>query len=88
MEKELLFTPNGIKLTNNKGMSIKISDRNGISIKSNKNISIIAKENLTISSEDSALTIVGSESVDITQAKAGLYLEQDVTFTGGKFRIQ
>ena len=86
--KELLFMPDSIKLTNNKGMSIKISDRNGISIKSNKNISITAKENLTISSEDSALTIVGSESVDITQAKAGLYLEQDVTFTGGKFRIQ
>lgn len=86
--KELLFTPDSLELTNNQGMSIKIIDKEGIHIKSCKDISISAGGQLTLSSEDSSLVIAGTESVDIRQGSAGLHMETDVIFTGGKFRIQ
>lgn len=86
--KELLFTPDSIEMTNNKGMSIKIKDGEGIRIESNKNISITSGGNMTISSEDSSLVIAGSDRVNIKQGGAGLYIDKDITFKGGKFRIQ
>lgn len=86
--KELLFTPDSIEMTNNKGMSIKIKDGEGIRIESNKNISITSKGNMTISSEDSSLTIAGTDRVNIKQGGAGLYIDKDISFKGGKFRIQ
>ncbi len=86
--KELRFTPDTLELTNNKGMSIKITDGTGIEIVSNKNITIQSGQNLTLSSEKSSLQIAGTESVDVRQGSAGLHIDQDVVFTGGKFRIQ
>jgi hypothetical protein len=86
--KELLFTSDSIEMTNNKGMSIKIKDGEGIRIESNRNISITSGGNMTISSEDSSLVIAGSDRVNIKQGGAGLYIDKDITFKGGKFRIQ
>jgi len=86
--KELLFTPGTIELTNNQGTSIKIIDGEGIQIVSDKDISITSGGNMTLSSESASLMIVGTESVDIRQGSAGLRLDDDVTFAGGKFRIQ
>lgn len=86
--KELLFTPTSLEMTNNQGMSIKITDEEGISIASSKDISITAGGSMTISSEDASLVIAGTESVDVRQGGAGLHMEDDVAFTGGKFRIQ
>lgn len=43
---------------------------------------------MTLSSEDASLVIAGSERVDIRQGGAGLRMDKDITFTGGKFRIQ
>lgn len=85
--KELLFTPDSLELTNNQGMSIRIKDGEGIQIISNKDISITSGGNMTLSS-DASLVIAGSEQVDIRQSGAGLHMDKDITFTGGKFRIQ
>lgn len=86
--KELLFTPTTIELTNNQGMAVKIVDGEGIQIVSSKDISIQAGGNMTLSSENSSLTIAGTKQVDIMQGGAGMHLDEDVTFTGRKFRIQ
>jgi hypothetical protein len=86
--KELLFTPDSLELTNNQGMSIRIKDGEGVQIISNKNISITSGGNMTLSSEDASLVIAGTERVDIRQGGAGLSMDKDITFTGGKFRIQ
>lgn len=86
--KELLFTPTSLEMTNHQGMSVKITDGEGISITSSKNISITAAGDMTLSSENASLVIAGSTSVDVRQGGAGLHMEQDVSFTGGKFRIQ
>lgn len=86
--KELLFTPDSLELTNNQGMRIRIQDGEGIQVVSDKDISIIAGGNMTISSGEASLSIAGTESVDIRQGGAGLHMDQDILFTGGKFRIQ
>lgn len=86
--KELLFTPGSVELTNNQGMSVKIVDGEGIQITSSKNISITSRGNMMISSEGASLVIAGTESVDVRQGGAGFHLDDDITFTGGKFRIQ
>lgn len=86
--KELLFTPDSLELTNNQGMSIRIKDGEGIQIISNQDISITSGGNMTLSSEKASLVIAGKERVDIRQGQAGLNIDKDITFTGGKFRIQ
>ena len=86
--KELLMTPDLIKLTNNKGMSIEIDDGKGIRITSDKEILIQAASDVTISSEDESLMISGTGSVNMTQAGASINLDDDISFTGAKFRIQ
>lgn len=86
--KELLFTPDRIELTNNQGMSIRMIDGEGIQIVSDKNIAITAGGSMTISSQNASLVIAGTESVDVRQGEAGLHMDNDITFTGGKFRIQ
>lgn len=86
--KELLFTPDSLELTNNQGMSIRIKDGEGIQIISSKDISITSGGNITLSSEEASLVIAGKERVDIKQGGAGLSMDKDITFTGGKFRIQ
>ena len=86
--KELLFTPDSLELTNHQGMSIIIKDGEGIQVISDKDISIMAGGNMTISSQDASLIIAGTESVDIRQGGAGLHIDNDIIFSGGKFRIQ
>lgn len=86
--KELLFTPDSVELTNNKGMSIRIKDEEGIQIISNKDISISSGDNMTVSSEDASLVIAGKKQINIKQGGSGLSIDKDITFTGGKIRIQ
>lgn len=76
------------EFTNNKGMSVKIVDGDGIQILSDKDISIVAGGTMTISSQEDSLVVAGTESVDIRQSGAGLHMQEDITFTGGQFRIQ
>jgi hypothetical protein len=86
--KELLMTPELIKLTNNKGMSIEIDDGTGIRIVSNKDILIQAASDITISSDEASMMMSGSDSVNITQGGASVKLDDDIAFTGAKFRIE
>lgn len=71
-----------------KGMSIEIRDGEGIRITSSKDISITSQGNVTVSSEGASLVVAGTDSVDIRQGGAGIHMDDDVTFKGGKFRVQ
>lgn len=86
--KELLFTPTTLELTNHQGTFIKIIDGEGIQMVSSDHITIEAGETMTLSSEQASLLIAGTNQVDIRQGSAGLHMEDDITFSGGKFRIQ
>lgn len=87
--KELLFTPDSVELTNHQGMSIKIKDGEGIQIVSSQDIFISSEGTVTLSSKDDSLMIAGTDNVDIRQGESvGLHIDKDITFSGGKFRIQ
>lgn len=84
-----MFTPDSVELTNHQGMSIKIKDGEGIQIVSSQDIFISSEGTVTLSSKDDSLMIAGTDNVDIRQGEsAGLHIDKDITFSGGKFRIQ
>ena len=86
--KEILFTPDSILMTNNKGMTVKLEDKEGITISSNRNIVIQAAGNLTVSSRSDSLLIAAEDKVQVKQGSTTMTLSNDISFTGGEFRIQ
>lgn len=86
--KEILFTPDSIFLTNNQGMMVEMNDSEGITITSDKDIVIQAEDNLTIASSSSSLLIAADDKVQVKQGGTTMTLSDDISFTGGQFRIQ
>ena len=86
--KEILFTPDTIIMTNNQGMMVELSDKEGINIVSDKDITIEAADNLTIASSTASLLVAAEEKVQVKQGSTTMTLKDDITFTGGEFRIQ
>lgn len=86
--KEILFTPDSILMTNNKGMMVEINDSEGITITSDKDIVIQAQENLTVASGSASLLIAADDKVQVKQGGTTMTLSEDISFTGGEFRIQ
>ena len=85
--KEILFTPNTLLITNNKGMSIEIIDEEGIKIVSDKSITIKSEEDITISSATKSINLVAPESINMTQQNNSLNLEDNSYITGAKVHI-
>lgn len=86
--KEILFTPDSILMTNNKGMMVEMNDSEGITITSDKDIVIEAEDNLTISSGNASLLIAANDLLQVKQGGTSMTLNGDISFTGGEFRIQ
>ncbi len=86
--KEILFTPDSILMTNNQGMIVEMNDSEGITITSDKDIVIEAEENLTIASANASLLIAADDIVQVKQGGTTMTLSEDISFTGGEFRIQ
>lgn len=88
VHKEILFTPDSILVTNNQGMIVEMNDSEGITITSDKDIVIEAEENLTIASTNASLLIAADDIVQVKQGGTTMTLSEDISFTGGEFRIQ
>lgn len=86
--KEILFTPDTIVMTNNQGMMVEINDNQGVNIVSDKNIMIQAANNLTVASSSASLLVAADEKVQVKQGSTSMTLKEDISFTGGEFRIQ
>ena len=86
--KELLFTPDTILFTNNQGMLVEMNDSEGISIISDKDVLIEAADKLTIASEAGSLLVAAEEALQVKQGGTSMTLSEDISFTGGEFRIQ
>lgn len=80
--KEVLFTPNTLLITNNKGMSIEIVDEEGIKIISDKAITIKAKEDITIASATKEIKLVSPENIIALQNETVKQLK-DNAYTNG-----
>lgn len=69
--KEVLFTPNSLIITNNKGMSVEIVDDEGITIISNKDITLKAEQNIMIASATENIDIIAPKGINIIQGESG-----------------
>lgn len=86
--KEVLFTPNSLTFTNNKGMSIEILDEEGITIISDKKITIIADESVAIASTTADLQVIAPENITMMQGNTQINLEENVVFAGAQLNVQ
>lgn len=86
--KEILFTPDSVLITNNKGMQIEMNDQEGITMTSDKDIVIQADGEMTIASGSASLLMAAEEILQVKQGGTTMTLSDDIYFTGGEFRIQ
>ena len=86
--KEVLFKPDRLVFTNNKGMSIEIVDDEGILIESDKSITIKAKENIGIISMEQGVEISAPEKIAFQQGNTMLELADDINVQGGRVNMQ
>lgn len=85
--KEILFTPESLILTNNNGLRIELSDRYGILIESDRKIQITSAGELIMDSENASVTITTEDQIYIRQGGTCLELNDDISFTGGEFKM-
>ena len=86
--KEILFTPDKLIITNNKGMTITIDDEAGIIMESDKDILMKAEESIGLISEKQDLQMIAAEKVSLKQNATSLELADDIVMHGGKVNIQ
>lgn len=86
--KELLFTPNSIKMTNNHGMTVLIEDGEGITISSDKKVTINAEEEINMSSMTKKIDVDGKDSITLTQQGTTIGLKDIIVLSGNKVNIE
>ncbi len=69
-------------------MTVEMNDQEGISIMSDKDVTIEAKDSVTISSEAGSVLVAAEEILQVAQGGTSMTLKEDISFTGGEFRIQ
>ena len=87
-QKEILFMPDKLIITNNKGMSVTIDDNYGISLVSNKDIKLQAKDSISLISEEQNLQLSASKQLLLQQNETCLELAEDIVMHGGQVNIQ
>lgn len=85
--KEILFKPDSLIITNNKGMLIEINDNEGISIVSDKSVSIKSEEAINITSIEDSLQMVAMEEVALKQNESSIVISEDVVIDGGEVKM-
>lgn len=76
-DKEIEFTPETLKITNNHGLSILLDDRQGIQMCSNKDIHLHSAQNIRISG-DKTVEIHGQMGVDLKQRQNRINIAGDI----------
>ena len=85
--KEILFTPDSLSLTNNSGLSIELNDAKGITINSNRGIFIESDGQLHLNSKNDVITVYGDRNVTIQQGAAQIRMEDGIDVAGGKINV-
>lgn len=88
-KKQVEFTKETIKITNNDGLEIKMDDKKGISIISNKDIKINADKNIEMQSTGKKINVSGQKEVMFKQgASSYIKLKGSATIKGNKVDIE
>ena len=85
--KEILFTPGTLLMTNNKGMSIELSDQEGIKIVSDKAIIIRSDSSVDITSTTSTLNVTAPERLIFRQGGTKMDMQDKLFFKGAQVHL-
>lgn len=85
--KQLVMEPGAVSLIGGGGNVVKMTDDGGIEITSANKIILDAKEDIEINGK-AKISIKGESGVDLTQNSAKLSINDDVTMSGGKVKIE
>ena len=86
--KEVLFTPSLLRLTNNNGMTVEILDDEGIVISSDKAVKIEATEGVQITSLEQSVEITAPESIELMQGETTLTMKDDIHLNGAQVHME
>ncbi|MCI8296983.1 MAG: hypothetical protein HFG22_14120 [Lachnospiraceae bacterium] len=86
--KEIRLTPEMILVTNNKGMSVRLSDREGIKISSDASITIEATGDIKISSANASLEMSASNKIGFSQGDTRMELADSIKMSGATIKMQ
>lgn len=87
-DKEIRLAPDKILITNNKGMSVELSDQSGIKIHSNASVTIEADNNISISSNNSNLELAAANKITLKQGGSQLELSDGIHLSGAVIKMQ
>ena len=85
--KEILFTPGTLLMTNNKGMSIELSDHEGIKIVSDKAIVIQSDSSVNITSTTSDLSVFAPERITFKQGNTEMDMQEKLMLKGAQVHL-
>ncbi|SFR67938.1 hypothetical protein [Anaeromicropila populeti] len=86
--KEILFTPSCISITNPAVGSIVLDDESGITITSSESICIKAEKFIEIHSMQEDITVTADAALAFYQGNTGLVLNEDVIMKGARLKLQ
>ena len=84
---EIIFTPNGIIIRDNRGTFIEMDTNNGININSTSAVSIQADGQIVMNSQDGSLTAYGDRDLNLQQGSAHISMQDEVDISGGKINM-
>ncbi|MBU3134567.1 phage tail protein [Clostridium gasigenes] len=85
--KEVVMKPGAVEIIGNGNLLMRLTDDGGIEVKSNKKIILDAKEDIEITA-GTKVSIQGNTGINLTQAGANINIQDNVTMSGGKVKIE
>ncbi|OOM82375.1 phage late control protein Gpd [Clostridium puniceum] len=85
--KEVVMKPGVVEIIGNGDLLMRMTDDGGIEVKSNKKIVLDAKQDIQITG-GGKVSIQGGNGVALTQGSANINIQDDVTMSGGKVKIE
>lgn len=85
--KEVVMKPGAVEIIGNGSLLMRMTDDGGIEVKSDKKIVLDAQQDIEITG-GGKVSIQGSSGVTLTQGGANINIQDDVTMSGGKVKIE
>ncbi|MBU3154419.1 phage tail protein, partial [Clostridium estertheticum] len=85
--KQVVMKPGAVEIIGNGNLLMRLTDDGGIEINSDKKIVLDAKEDIEITG-GGKISIQGGNGVDLTQGGAKINIQDNVTMSGGKVKIE
>ncbi|WP_297420151.1 phage baseplate assembly protein V [Clostridium sp.] len=85
--KQIIMKPGEVNIIGNGNLLMKLTDDGGIEVNSDKKIILDAKDDIEISGK-SKIIIQGNEGISLTQAGANMDIQDNVTMSGAKVKIE